>query len=37
MVGREVEVYGEVYPGYAGTKGINIELIKFEGDYLTGK
>jgi hypothetical protein len=37
MVGREVEVYGEIYPGYGGIKGIHIELIKFEGDYLVGE
>jgi len=34
MVGREVEVYGEIYPGYAGVKGIHIESIRFEGEYL---
>jgi hypothetical protein len=32
LVGREVEVYGEVYPGYGGIKGVCIESIKFEGD-----
>lgn len=32
LVGREVEVCGEVYPGYGGIKGIHIESIKFEGD-----
>jgi len=32
LVGMEVEVCGEVYPGYAGIKGIHIESIKFEGD-----
>jgi hypothetical protein len=32
LVGKEVEVYGEVYPGYAGIKGIYIESIQFEGD-----
>jgi len=37
MVGREVEVCGEVYPGYSGIKGIYIELIQFEGDYLIGE
>ena len=36
MVGRVVEVYGEVYPGYAGVKGIHIESICFEDDYLVG-
>jgi len=34
MVGREVEVFGEVYPGYGGVKAIAIESIKFEGDYI---
>jgi len=37
MVGREVEVYGEVYPGYAGVRGINIESIHFAGQYLVGQ
>lgn len=37
MVGREVEVYGEIYPGYAGVKGIHIESIRFEGEYIVGK
>ena len=37
MVGREVEVYGEIFPGYAGVKGIHIELIQFEGLYLVGQ
>lgn len=32
LVGMEVEVFGEVYPGYSGVKGIHIESIKFEGD-----
>lgn len=32
LVGMEVEVYGEVYPGYSGIKGIYIESIQFEGD-----
>jgi hypothetical protein len=32
LVGKEVEVFGEVYPGYAGIKGIYIESIQFEGD-----
>jgi len=32
LVGMEVEVCGEVYPGYSGVKGIHIESIKFEGD-----
>jgi len=32
LVGMEVEVCGEVYPGYGGIKGVYIESIKFEGD-----
>ena len=32
LVGMEVEVCGEVYPGYGGIKGLHIESIKFEGD-----
>jgi len=36
MVGREVEVYGDVYPGIAGVRGINIKSIMFEGEYLVG-
>ncbi len=37
MVGREIEVYGEIYPGYAGVKGIHIKSISFEGEYIVGK
>ena len=37
LIGREVEVYGEVFPGYAGVKGIHIELIQFEGTYIVGQ
>ena len=37
LVGREVEVYGEIYPGYAGVKGIHIESIRFEGLYIVGQ
>lgn len=37
LVGREVEVYGEVYPGYAGVKGIHIESVRFEGLYIVGQ
>jgi len=37
LVGREVEVYGETYPGYAGVKGIHIESIRFEGVYIVGQ
>ena len=32
LVGMEVEVFGEVYPGYGGIKGLHIESIYFEGD-----
>ena len=37
LVGREVEVYGEIYPGYAGVKGIHIESIHFKGLYIVGQ
>jgi hypothetical protein len=37
LIGRVVEVYGEIYPGYAGVKGIHIESIYFEGEYIVGK
>jgi hypothetical protein len=37
LVGREVELSGEIYPGYAGVKGISIEAIFFEGEYLVGE
>ncbi len=37
MVGRTIEVYGEIYPGYAGVKGIHIESIYFEGEYIVGE
>ena len=37
LIGREVEVYGEVFPGYAGVKGIHIEIIQFEGLYIVGQ
>ena len=37
LVGREVEVSGEIYPGYAGIKGISIEAIQFEGLYIVGQ
>ena len=36
MVGREIEVYGEIYSGYAGVKGIHIKSIGFEGEYIVG-
>lgn len=37
LVGREVEVSGEIFPGYAGIKGIHIESIQFEGLYIVGQ
>ncbi len=37
MVGREIEVLGEVYPGCGGVKGLYIEALWFEGDYIPGK
>lgn len=37
LIGRVIEVYGEVFPGYAGVKGIHIESIFFEGEYVVGK
>ena len=37
MTGREIEIYGEIYPGYAGVKGIHIKSIFFEGEYIVGK
>lgn len=37
MVGRQIEVLGEVYPGYAGVKGLYIEAVGFEGEYIVGK
>ncbi len=37
LLGRVVEVYGKIYPGYAGVKGIHIESIFFEGEYVVGK
>jgi len=37
MVGREIEVLGEVYPGYGGVKGLFIEALSFEGEYIPGK
>jgi hypothetical protein len=37
MVGREIEVLGEIYPGYAGIKGLFIEAVGFEGEYIVGK
>jgi len=37
MVGREIEIHGEIYPGYAGVKGIYIKSIHFEGEYIVEK
>jgi hypothetical protein len=37
LVGREVELLGEVYPGHGGVKGIAIEAIAFEGEYIVGR
>ncbi len=37
MVGREIEVLGEVYPGHAGVRGLYIEAVGFEGEYVLGK
>ena len=37
LIGREVEVSGEIFPGYASVKGINIEAIQFEGLYIVGQ
>jgi len=37
MVGREIEVLGQVYPGYGGVKGLFIEAVAFEGEYIVGK
>ena len=36
LTGRKVELYGEIYPGYAGVKGIHIKSIYYEGEYLVG-
>jgi hypothetical protein len=37
LLGRVVEVYGEIYPGYAGIKGLYVKSIFFEGQYIVGK
>jgi hypothetical protein len=37
LVGREIEVMGTVYPGYAGVKGLYIEALAFEGEYVRGQ
>ncbi len=37
MIGRKIEVYGEVYPGHGGVKGLHIEYIAYEGEYLVGE
>lgn len=36
LTGRKIEVYGEIYPGYAGVRGIYIKSIFFEGEYIVG-
>ena len=36
LTGRKVELYGEIYPGYAGVKGIHIKSIYYEGEYIVG-
>lgn len=37
MVGREIEICGDVYPGYAGIKGLHIKSVRFAGDYIVGQ
>ena len=37
LVGRDIEVLGIVYPGYAGVKGLYIEALAFEGEYIRGQ
>ena len=37
LTGRKVELYGEIYTGYAGVKGIHIKSIYYEGEYLVGE
>lgn len=36
LTGRKVELYGEIYPGCAGVKGIHIKSIYYEGEYIVG-
>lgn len=36
LTGREIEAYGEIYPGCAGVRGIYIKSIFFEGEYIVG-
>ncbi len=37
LVGREIEVLGTVYPGFGGVKGLDIEAMAFEGEYIRGQ
>lgn len=37
LVGREIEVLGIVYPGYGCVKGLYIEALAFEGEYIRGQ
>lgn len=37
MTGREIEICGDVYPGYANVKGLHIRSIRFEHDYIVGQ
>jgi hypothetical protein len=37
MTGREIEICGDIYPGYAGVRGLHIKSIRFEGDYIIGQ
>ena len=37
MVGREVEIHGDIYPGYSGVKGVHIKSVYFEGEYIIGE
>jgi hypothetical protein len=37
MVGREIEICGEVYPGYGNIKGIHIKSVRFAHDYIVGQ
>ncbi len=36
LVGRQVEVHGDIYEGYGGVRGISIRSIAFEGEYIAG-
>ena len=37
MTGREIEICGEVYPGYGDIKGLHIKSVRFQGDYIIGQ